>query len=170
MQETRCAYCEADISSGDRHIEHFRQRSRFPQGTFQWDNLFGSCNRTGTCGKHKDSCGTYNQQDLIKPDVEDPDKFFLFVTDGTVRVRKGLNAEDKRRAEETLRVLNLDAENGPLRHMRKRVVAGYLQTAEDISNLAQEYSPEEWLPILQAEIAATSQFPFATAIRHALIV
>jgi uncharacterized protein (TIGR02646 family) len=53
-----------------RHIEHFRQRSRYHQGTFEWDNLFGSCNRPDNRGKHKDQCGNYDYQDLIKPDVE----------------------------------------------------------------------------------------------------
>jgi len=168
MQGNRCAYCEAAIALGGQHIEHFRQRSRYPQGTFQWDNLFGSCNRQDTCGKHKDGCGPYNHQDLIKPDVEDPDKYFIFVTDGTIKVREGLPANDKHRAEETLRIFSLDHDNGPLRHMRKRASAGYLQTAEEIKNIANEFPPEDWLPLLMAEIAATSQHPFATAIRHAL--
>jgi len=170
MQGERCAYCEADIAgSSDRHIEHFRQRSRYPQGTFQWQNLFGSCNRVNSCGKHKDSCGDYDHQDLIKPDEEDPDDFFVFVSDGTIKVRSGLDAHNNLRATETLRIFNLDAENGPLRHMRKRAVAGYLQTAEKIRELAQVLPPEDWMPFLHAELAATDHLPFATTIRHALL-
>ena len=54
MQSQRCAYCEAAIAEGNRHIEHFVQKGRDPRVTFQWDNLFGSCNREDSCGKYKD--------------------------------------------------------------------------------------------------------------------
>lgn len=50
MQGQRCAYCEGPMGTDNRHIEHFRQRARYPQGTFDWHNLFGSCARPGTCG------------------------------------------------------------------------------------------------------------------------
>lgn len=168
MQGKRCAYCEAEIVDNNRHIEHFRQRSRYPQGTFKWDNLFGSCNRPDNCGKHKDQCGDYDYHDLIKPDIEDPEKFFLFVSDGTIRIRPGLNANDTHRASETLRIFNLNAENGPLRHMRKRAVIGYLQTAEEIQKMAADFSKEDIQAYLQKEISDTAHLPFATAIKHAL--
>lgn len=168
MQGQRCAYCEADISNDHKHIEHFRQRSRYLQGTFDWNNLFGSCNRKDTCGKHKDGCGLYNPADLLKPDVDDPEIFFIFVSDGTIAVRHGLNAQDQHRAEETLRIFNLDAQHGPLRSMRQQAVAGYLQTGEALWALASEYPPEDWEPILEGELLATSHLPFATAIKHML--
>ncbi|TXL03989.1 TIGR02646 family protein [Methylococcaceae bacterium CS1] len=49
IQQNRCAYCEAAIKtereSSNSHIEHFRQRRAhsYPQGTFLWSNMFGSC-------------------------------------------------------------------------------------------------------------------------------
>jgi uncharacterized protein (TIGR02646 family) len=168
MQGQRCAYCEADISNDHKHIEHFRQCSRYLQGTFDWNNLFGSCNREDTCGKHKDRCGQYNPADLIKPDVDDPECFFIFVCDGTIAVRHGLNAQDHHRAVETLRIFNLDAQHGPLRRMRQQAVAGYLKTGEELWELATEYPREEWQPLLDSELGATAHLPFATAIKHVL--
>lgn len=165
MQAQRCAYCEADISRGKKHIEHFRQRDRYPQGTFDWANLFGSCNRSDSCGKHKDNCGPYHYKDLIKPDEEDPEAYFMFVTDGSIIPRNG---KDKHRAAETLRIFNLDHEHGPLRQMRKKAVSGYLQTAEAIRELSETYPKEEWLPFLAEELARIMPLPFATAIKHAL--
>jgi len=48
MQYKRCAYCENTLEGNNQekkaHLEHFRQRDRYPQGTFQWANIFGSCN------------------------------------------------------------------------------------------------------------------------------
>lgn len=166
MQGQRCAYCEAGIVENNRHIEHFRQKAghRYPQGTFEWDNLFGSCDRPDNCGKHKDQCGNYDHRDLIKPDIEDPEKFFLFVSDGTIGIRPELNPNDIHRASETLRIFNLNARSGSLRHMRKKAVEGYLQFAEKI----QQMTKEDIQAYLQKEIADTAHLPFATAIKHAL--
>jgi uncharacterized protein (TIGR02646 family) len=168
MQGQRCGYCEGDISDGNRHIEHFRQKGRDAKVTFLWANLFGSCNREESCGKHKDSCGSYAPTDLIKPDVDDPDDFFVFVSDGTISPKRGLSDADARRAAETLRVFNLDAQNGALRQMRRSAVAGYLQTAEELQQLAALYPQHEWMPLLQSELALTAHLPFATTIKHAL--
>lgn len=165
MQGSRCAYCEASINEDRRHIEHFRQRRSYPQDTFAWDNLFGSCMRPGTCGDHKDKCGTYKHTDLIKPDVENPESFLVFSPHGSVAPRAGLNATDRQRAEETIRILNL---NGALRQIRQSEVIGYIQTAEEFAEMAAQYPESDWLPLLGDELAAIAHLPFATAIKHVL--
>ncbi|MES2261582.1 MAG: retron Ec78 anti-phage system effector HNH endonuclease PtuB [Pseudomonadota bacterium] len=165
MQGKRCAYCEAAIDKENRHIEHFRQRSRYPQGTFAWNNLFGSCNRKNTCGDHKDRCGDYDYRDLIKPDIEDPEHYLLFSSTGTVSARNNLDAAERHRADQTLRILNL---NGPLRQIRHSELAGYVQTAEEFARMAQEFAPSEWLPLLLEELNTVEALPYATAIRHIL--
>ncbi|PVZ42332.1 retron Ec78 anti-phage system effector HNH endonuclease PtuB [Pseudomonas sp. CC120222-01a] len=165
MQGARCAYCEADINHSKRHIEHFRQRDRYPQGTFDWHNLFGSCNRPNTCGKQKDSCGLYPHEDLIKPDIEDPEDFLVFTPNGSVQPRASLSNRDRCRAEETIRILGLD---GALTQIRLEQVRGYLETAWAIQEMAQQYPTEQWLPFLEDELARTANLPFATAIKHVL--
>lgn len=168
MQGQRCAYCEADISHAQKHIEHFRQKGRDATVTFLWSNLFGSCNREDSCGKYKDKCDVYSPTDLIKPDVDDPEHFFIFVSDGTIAVRAQLSAADQHRATETLRIFNLDALNGPLRRMRQQAAVGYIQTSEELCALAVEYAQEEWQPLLDSELSATALLPFSTAIKHVL--
>lgn len=165
MQGQRCAYCEGDISNGAKHIEHFRQKGRDPQVTFLWSNLFGSCNRQESCGKHKDRCGTYSPADLIKPDVEDPERYLVFSSDGTISPRQNQSEQDRHRATETIRIFNL---NGALRQIRCSEVMGYIQTAEYIAELSMAFPENEWLPLLHAEIATTTHLPFATAIKHVL--
>ena len=165
MQGKRCAYCEGPLTETDRQIEHFRQRSRYPQGTFDWHNLFGSCTRTATCGDHKDKCGVYPHQDLIKPDVEDPEAFLVFNPNGTIRPRADLGSYDQYRAESTIRILGLD---GALNQIRLSEVYGYIQTAEDFAEFAEHFPEEDWMPLLQEEIHNISHLPFATAIRHVL--
>lgn len=171
MQGVRCAYCESEIGDGNRHIEHFRQKGRDATVTFLWSNVFGSCNSEDSCGKHKDNCGAYNPGDLLKPDVDDADDYFIFVSDGSIAPRADLDAARKQRAEETLRIFNLAAQHGALRQRRRVAVLGHLQTVEDISELA-ELDPNnetQWQQWLELELQATAHLPFATAIRHALV-
>ncbi len=170
MQGHRCAYCESDISGGKKSIEHFRQKAshRYPKGTFEWANLFGSCTRKDSCGNHKDQCGEYHHEDLIKPDEEDPEFYLLFLVDGSIVPRHGLSEKDNHRANETLRVFNLDHKHGPLRQMRRKAILGYLYTAETIHELANIYPLEEWLPFLEEELARIKPLSYATAIKHTL--
>lgn len=102
MQGLRCAYCEEQLYPKRRHIEHFRQRSDYPQGTFQWDNLFGSCDKADSCGKHKDR-QSYSYGDILKPDIDNQDDYLRFLSDGRIVPRKNLPADRLHRAEETLR-------------------------------------------------------------------
>jgi uncharacterized protein (TIGR02646 family) len=169
MQGCRCAYCECSLDAHhSQHIEHFRQRGRYPQGTFDWHNLFWSCERDDSCGKHKDGGGLYNHDDLIKPDVEDPEQFFLFVSNGSIVLRAGLSAAQQHRAKETLRILNLDAQRGPLRHMRQRAARGYIRVVEDIMEMAAIHPPDVWQPHLERELDQSRSLPFCTAIKHVL--
>ncbi|MDN3222535.1 retron Ec78 anti-phage system effector HNH endonuclease PtuB [Pseudomonas nunensis] len=169
VHDTRCAYCEADISNGNAHLEHFRQRDRFPPGTFAWSNLFGSCNREASCGKFKDSCGAYDHAVLIKPDDEDPDDYFVFVSDGTISVRADIDNASRHRATETLRIFNLNAENGALRQIRREAVRPHLDTAQALMEILLENPEIEGLQaFIDEEIQKTACLPFATAIRHSL--
>lgn len=170
MQGQRCAYCEAAISDTRRHIEHFQQRSRAPALTFAWPNLFGSCNRQDSCGKYKDAIGHYDPADLIKPDVDDPEHFFLFVSDGTIAVRAGLNANERHRAQETLRILNLDAQHGVLRAKREQAIRGYLETGHTLRDMfnSGDCSRDDVRQLLDTELSASADLPFCSAIKHAL--
>lgn len=173
MQQKRCAYCEATLenNNGDRkaHIEHLRQRDRYPQGTFQWQNLFGSCNRQHSCGNYKDKLPPYNHKDIIKMDEENPEDFFLFITDGTIAINSNLSEQDTRRAQETLRIFNLDSTHGSLRQMRASAIQGYIQTAEELLQLAEEFDTEDWDYLLEEELEQIKLLPFATAIKHTLM-
>ncbi len=168
MQSKRCAYCESAIVTTQKgstsHIEHFQQRARARKETFTWDNFFGSCNRQDSCGKHKDE-QQYQPADLIKPDIEDPEQLLVFAPDGSVHPKADLSDADKHRADETIRIFNL---NGSLQEIRKFEVIGYVQTAEYIAEIAAEYGPEEWQPLLQEELEKIQDLPFETAIRHIL--
>ncbi|MBS1081730.1 TIGR02646 family protein [Gluconobacter kondonii] len=168
MQGERCAYCECDIGTRNRHIEHFIQKGRMPRETFNWANLFGSCCTKNTCGDLKDRVGTYSYSDVLKPDIDDPDEFLLFVLDGTITFREGLTSIKETRARTTLQILGLHHNNGPLRNMRCQAVKGYIQTAESFAEFSAE-DPENtcgWREELEEELRRVADLPFSTAIRH----
>lgn len=166
MQQHRCAYCEKSLPKDKAcHIEHFRQRSCHPQGTFTWDNLYLSCNTTNTCGKYKDQ-QSYHWQDLIDPCTDDPDDYLRFYSDGSIRPRKNLLPSEQKRAKETIRVFNLNEQ--ALQATRKSELQGWLQIAEELLQW-QEISEDDYQTELNQYLQDISDKPFITAIRHLLL-
>jgi uncharacterized protein (TIGR02646 family) len=165
MQGRCCAYCEGSLDALGQHIEHFRTRKQHPELTFTWTNLYWSCDQSDSCGHHKENgAGRYNVNDLIDPCMDEPDRFFRFRSDGTISIRPGLSPGDRSRAQETLRVLNLNPMWGRLRNMRRAAVAGYVSLAE----VEVGFSPGEWREFFSDELAVAATQPFYTAIRHVL--
>lgn len=164
MQQGRCAYCERELESGKRHIEHFRPRSLEPGLTFVWENLFGSCQSQGSCGHYKDAEGKpYHPDDLIKPDEEDPEHFLVFDFHGGVSPRQGLSEEEARRASETIRVLNLD---GGVRAARRSLLKHYADYLEEI--MLWGFPDEEVDAVFEDVLQQSEKGPFPTAVRQVL--
>ncbi|MFO0757614.1 MAG: retron system putative HNH endonuclease [Byssovorax sp.] len=172
----RCAYCERRTSDragnhpNDGHVEHFRDQANNQHLDRHWPNLFWSCNDEETCGKHKDKCRgvdgprkKFNIDQLIDPCADDPERFLLFIFDGTVRVRDGISTDDQQRAEETLRVFQLD-KSPVLRRLREDAVKPYLKTLEALRMAP----PTIFVNYIREQLVATQADPFATAIKHYL--
>ena len=120
MQHGLCVYCESKLNNKS-HIEHFKCRSQFKKDTYEWDNLFVSCDSDSHCGKFKDSSNNskYQIDDLIKPDKDNPNHYFVFQVDGKIKPKKNLTYSNKHKASETIRILHLN--DSPLINKRKRV-------------------------------------------------
>jgi uncharacterized protein (TIGR02646 family) len=164
----RCAYCEGIIFYGG-HIEHFRRKNpaHFPQLTFAWSNLFLACGSNDHCGHYKDKKGrSYDPNDLIKPDDHDPNDYLYFHSSGEVRVRnrEGIADVDQRRAQETIRVFNLN-EPG-LKGARARALEAYKKRSPSIIDDLMEFEPDEREVFIQQEIEATRWDPFSTTIHN----
>lgn len=147
MQSQRCAYCECSLKGkpdwegdGQRqvwngHIEHFRRKhsSFHPELTFEWNNLFYSCMEKSTCGIHKDRVVKSKDECplVIDPCRENPEDYLIFTRNGRVEARSGLTGQDKKRAEFTIRVFNLNEPR--LVNSRKGVLNGcrWMKTCSD---------------------------------------
>lgn len=173
MQGPRCAYCEMSVDFSDRHIEHFRRKGgngQFRHLTFDWRNLFLSCDGPQHCGHFKDDPnrgpGPYDPSFLVKPDDEDPDIFLYFHGNGSVVARSDKSEAIERRAKETIRVFNLDA--GRLRGLRRKAVAKYMTVLDEVRAEIATWSDADRRAYFDSEIAETAELEFATAIRHYL--
>jgi uncharacterized protein (TIGR02646 family) len=172
LQRHRCAYCERRTGDqrDDGHIEHFRNQVEHIHLRLSWGNMFWSCNDEKTCGKHKDKCdratgprATFNPNHLIDPSQDDPNNFLLFVVDGTVRPRDGLDEENERRAKETLRVFQL-ADSAYLRKSREDAVNPYVGAINSLLSAGADLVVQ----YVKGEFARIEEAPFATTIRQYL--
>ena len=169
LQRRFCAYCEGPFDQFGHHIEHFRRRDGYPALTFAWANLLGSCDRDHSCGQHKDNkAGPYDPNDLIDPSGEDPDHFFRFIEDGTISLRAGLTASERRRASETIRVLGLDVEGNGLPQLRRDAIRSYQARDPGIVEAIMSFSDDHRRELVEHELAETAGDPFSTVVRHFL--
>lgn len=83
-------------------------------------------------------------------------------------VRDNLTGPERYKAEETLRVFNLDPDHGPLKNMRKRYITSYYPDIDFLEELAFQGLFEEIQEFIQTEIEAMRGKPFETAIKHSL--
>lgn len=175
MQNGFCAYCECQLveDNNKRHIEHFFQIGKTPEVTFDWTNLFGSCNHLSRCGKHKDQNSNTKLIDLntvCKPDIADSSKYILFLIDGKVRPRSTLEQDDLKVAENTIAVFNLDGDstliNSRLHKIKDELplVKEYWEVLiNDVNGDLQELLDDE----LQSALDRIESYEYSTALRHA---
>lgn len=74
----RCVYCERDITTGDKNVEHYHPKSIYSSETFEWDNLFSACL---LCNRAKGSFDT-GVEPFIHPVNDDPEEYLSY--DGIV--------------------------------------------------------------------------------------
>ena len=170
IQGQRCAYCERRTGPGanDGHIEHFRCQAGHDALALDWTNLFWSCNDEMTCGKFKDKCtGTrgprakFDPTDLIDPSIDDPGDYFLFIVDGAIKVKDGLDDAQRERAVETLRVFNL-ADSAFLRKAREDAVQPFV----GIVAMLMKQAPDKLADYISSEMARSADLPFSAPVRH----
>lgn len=171
MQNKFCAYCECRLDR--KHIEHFITRNAQNQLTFDWNNLFGSCGDTSKPGGwqrygiYKDHhAGLYNPDHLIKPDIDDPSTFMIFLTKGTVHPHTEISEADRLKANETIRVFNLNNDSA-LIGRRRQAINNQLNEIEVLYELKNDVSEDVWKELLQDEIDQLKNSEFSTALIHA---
>lgn len=172
MQGRFCAYCERSIrrKSKDSHIEHFVRCDNEKKKTFDWNNLFGSCEDKHTCGKHKDNKARHIKMDVVcKPDIMDPANFLQFLPGGNVQTKPGIEESKQRIAENTIAIFNLN--NSSLCGRRRLVYKEEKRFTAEIFELLNLMPDEpELIEELNENIARISQQDFASARKAAWLL
>lgn len=74
-KRAKCVYCESPLNvSGDEQVEHYYPKSRYPEQTFVWDNLFPACLM---CNRSKGDFDTKNNP-FVHPIYDDPEDHFTY--------------------------------------------------------------------------------------------
>lgn len=142
-----CGYCECRLVDehsmplpGKIHIDHFLQRSKYPDRTWDWNNLVLSCNSENHCGKYKDKQGGIPAEKIIDlhSDTEDPREMIVFVEEthgcGSRTIQARAVACDER-ANNTIKALNLN--DRKLAETRWLHFLGYKPALDEIKNAAE---------------------------------
>lgn len=166
MQHGCCAYCEGGVYN-EGHVEHFYPQNKYPERSLAWGNLFLSCNSRKHCGHYKDSKGIpYHPEDLIKPDEENPEHFFFFHSNGEARPRFDLSEKEQQRAEETLRVFNLN--EGALQEKRRRAVKDFFRKNGSLLEEIMALDEVSRKAFLLEECKNAEHLPYGATLRHFL--
>jgi len=115
-QKYQCFYCEKKIknNSSKIHIDHIKQRDFYHNLECEYSNMVLSCNDNSHCGKFKDRQGIWDDKKFLRiisdnPQLrENPSDFFIYMSNGRVKVKKSLNQNEKERAINTIEYLNLN--------------------------------------------------------------
>jgi len=102
-QSGMCAYCEIKLKS--YHIDHFFKRDLFPNLTFDYNNLFLSCDCENNCAKFKDKFGLTKEEfyNIFSPVDINLDEFEYSFTGDII------GKTDK--AKRTIEVFNLNSKS-----------------------------------------------------------
>ena len=92
MTNGHCAYCQLVVFGGQPgDVEHFRPKSLFPTQAYVVGNYLLGCR---TCNQTKSNKWPVGRLTYVRPDAEDPARYFEFLDDGSIQgVKKGKRAE-----------------------------------------------------------------------------
>lgn len=153
-----CGYCECRLTEADgtlrlgrSRLDHVLPRSDFEDLTFEWSNLLLSC----SCEQHCD-CHKGDEHGIIDPHREDPREFITFALDGlrqpckvSAVVRFGLDDASKNRADCTIKVPALNAEDLQGKRYKRYCSLNIQQRLEDlIEGVAED---ETLMPLAREE-------------------
>lgn len=174
MQNGFCAYCECSLYKNNSrgHIEHFIQRDKDPRLTFDWGNLFGSCNNKNRCGTYKDNNQLAKAIDLskvCKPDMLSSGNLILFLNSGKVRPRNGLTTQDIELANNTIAVFNLNGDSN-LENSRRIAIDAEKSLSDEYWKLLADDNNGELAELLEAELykelIRIQNAEYSTALEH----
>lgn len=110
ISDNHCAFCDGyPMQQMVEHIEHFKPKSKYPELSHQWENLFIICEK----------CNITKSDDfdelLLKPDENDYSfsRYFTMNPDGILEADITLNLFEKSRVDKTIELYGLNEHGRP---------------------------------------------------------
>ena len=114
QQKKICCYCEIALQqSTDAHVEHLKDKGRYPQETFNFYNLLASCQHNDSCGHKK---GKAYFDDMVSPLDADCQSYFTYTGNGKIIP----SDENDTFAQQTIELLGLNCKR--LQDRRKSII------------------------------------------------
>ena len=107
----KCGYCErrCDGPANAPTVDHFRPRSKFPELTYVWSNWVFACFRCNDIKANLWPDSGYVDPCAIPPDERPETYFEVDVVTGEIIAKPSLSAADKRKAQNTIDDVGLNA-------------------------------------------------------------
>ncbi|MEK8015288.1 MAG: retron system putative HNH endonuclease [Candidatus Parabeggiatoa sp.] len=160
-----CAYTEINLDELGCHIEHIKPKSRYPEYTFDYQNLVLSCFNSDELQYHEYTdrfgghfkCGDISkgERDKYEPDLfisplqAECENYFSYEVNGIIEPNPNLSAEEKKRAIYTRDALNLNAPH--LVRERRKVIEEMLPIIDDLLD-----NPEALRHFADADLCVTN--------------
>ena len=117
-QKELCCYCENRIEKETSHIEHFKERSVYPELIFVYSNHFLSCNGItievnnieASCGHQKSNKNLSVDYDLLLCPSENNEALFSYL-DGIIKPSDKCSESEQEKVNYTIECLKLDSSN-----------------------------------------------------------
>ncbi|MEH1923079.1 retron system putative HNH endonuclease [Nostoc sp.] len=128
-----CCYCGRRINTDDRHLEHLKPRTTYPQSALEYTNILASCQKDTVrkeplhCGKIKDKW--YDDNLMISPLDVNCAEFFRYTDDGQILATN--NSEKQLAAETTIDKLALNIDK--LKDLRAKALEPILEIINTIT-------------------------------------
>lgn len=110
ITNNHCSFCDGfPMQQMVEQIEHFKPKSKFPELSHQWENLFL------ICAKCNETKGEEFNELLLKPDENDFSfgKYFKMNFDGLLEPEINLTEIEKKRVEITIKLYGLNKYGRP---------------------------------------------------------
>ena len=157
-QQGVCGYTELplDVDKVTVHFDHYRKKSIYPGLRFKWDNLFAAVkdNRFGADFKDGIVNGRNHSQmyaSILSPLTVGLQDYFHYATSGEIEPMSGLSEENFEKAEETIRVFNL---NEAELVNRRRTMMAQIVCYQDLSeeDIRSSFDGMGFLSVVEQEI------------------
>ena len=162
-QNALCVYCEGKVGLDDSHIEHLKPKGKYPQLTFDYQNLAVSCNGTlhnqdddtqqKSCGHKKDN--EYDEALFLDPSqLTDIRDYFVYDIEDSLICPADKSPEQ---AQYAIKILQLNSDGLP--QARGNALRSFRNTLARIKDVKQRKA--KVMAVIKAE-----NKPFVSFLRY----